>query len=138
MNACYLVKQPPHLRKQNKIKTIHSSIKIEGNKLSEAQVTAILENKRIPGSQKDIQEVINAAAVYDSLTLFTASSEKSFLKAHKLLMENLLPDAGKYRRSGVGIVKGKQVKHIAPPYMNVPGQMKDLFRYIALIKLKWL
>jgi Fic family protein len=130
VNAKYLVKQNPTLRKQNKIKTIHSSLSIEGNTLSEEQITAILENKRVVGPQKDIVEVLNALEVYKGLTLLKYSSEKDFLKAHKLLMKSLIENPGTYRKKGVGIVKGSKVEHIAPPYENVPFLMKDLFEYL--------
>ncbi|OXA71313.1 cell filamentation protein Fic [Flavobacterium aquidurense] len=130
VNAKYLVKQNPTLRKQNKIKTIHSSLSIEGNTLSEEQITAILENKRVVGPQKDIIEVLNALEVYDNLSSLKYQFEKDFLKAHKLLMKNLIEDPGTYRKKGVGIVKGGKVEHIAPPYQNVPFLMKDLFEYL--------
>lgn len=139
LNARYLDKPEPVLRKQNRIKTIHSSLQIEGNTLSEQQITAILDNKRVVGPQKDIVEVVNAIQVYSNLSLFKSTSEKSFLTAHKMLMKDLIADAGKYRNQGVGIVKGANVAHIAPPHANVPYLMKDLFKYlrgdeIALIK----
>lgn len=130
VNAKYLIKQNPTLRKQNKIKTIHSSLSIEGNTLSEEQITAILENKRVVGPQKDIIEVLNALEVYDNLNSLKYQSEKDFLKAHKLLMKNLIEDPGTYRKKGVGIVKGGKVEHIVPPYQNVPFLMKDLFEYL--------
>ena len=130
VNAKYLVKQNPTLRKQNKIKTIHSSLSIEGNTLSEEQITAILENKRVIGPEKDILEVVNALEVYNDLNSLKYKSEKDFLKAHKLLMKNLIQNQGAYRKSGVGIVKGSKVAHIAPPYENVPFLMKDLFEYL--------
>lgn len=130
VNAKYLVKQNPTLRKQNKIKTIHSSLSIEGNTLSEEQITAILENKRVVGPQKDITEVLNALEVYENLNSLKFQSEKDFLKAHKWLMKNLIENQGAYRKKGVGIVKGSKVEHISPPYENVPFLMKDLFEYL--------
>ena len=130
VNAKYLVKQNPTLRKQNKIKTIHSSLNIEGNTLSEEQITAILENKRVVGPQKDITEVLNALEIYTNLNSLKYQSEKDFLKAHKLLMKNLIENQGAYRKKGVGIVKGSKVEHIAPPYQNVPFLMKELFTYL--------
>ncbi len=130
INAKYLIKTNPKLRKQNQIKTIHSSLSIEGNNLSVEQVTAILENKRVVGSQKDITEVLNALEVYKDLKKLKYHSEKDFLKAHKILMTNLIENSGKYRKKGVGIVKGSKVEHIAPPYENVPYLMKDLFQYL--------
>ena len=83
VNAKYLVKTNPSLRKQNQIKTIHSSLSIEGNTLSEEQITAILENKRVVGPQKDIIEVLNALEVYKNINILIHHSEKDFLKAHK-------------------------------------------------------
>jgi Fic family protein len=130
INANYLNKPSPQLRKQNKIKTIHSSLKIEGNTLSEEQITALIENKRVIGPQKDVKEVLNAITIYDNLDNFNSTDEKSFLKAHKILLSNLIEKSGKYRTQSVGIVKGSKVEHLAPPAQNVPFLMKDLFDYL--------
>ena len=130
INANYLNKPSTTLRKQNRIKTIHSSLKIEGNTLTEEQITALLENKRVIGPQKDIKEVLNAIEIYENLEKFNPYNEKSFLDAHSSLMNNLVENAGKYRKQGVGIVKGSKVEHLAPPYENVPYLMKDLFQYL--------
>lgn len=130
VNAKYLVKSNPSLRKQNQIKTIYSSLSIEGNTLSEEQITAILENKRVVGPQKDIVEVLNALEVYKNISSLKHHSEKDFLKAHKMLMKDLIENSGKYRTKGVGIVKGSKVEHVAPPFENVPFLMVDLFHYL--------
>lgn len=140
VNANYLNKQSPTLRKQNKIKTIHSSLQIEGNTLSQEQITALIENKRVIGPEKDVTEVLNAIKVYENLESFKATDEKSFLNAHQIMMKGLIANPGKYRNKSVGIVKGLEVAHVAPPFENVPFLMKDLFTYlkksdeIALIK----
>ena len=130
VNANYLSKQSPQLRKQNRIKTIHSSLQIEGNTLTEEQITALIENKRVIGPEKDVLEVLNAIKVYDKLNQYKYTSDKSFLKAHYDLMNGLIDASGKYRNQGVGIVKGTIVEHIAPPHKNVPFLMKDLFEYL--------
>lgn len=130
VNANYLSKPSPQLRKQNKIRTIHSSLKIEGNTLTREQITALIENKRVIGPQKDILEVINAINVYDNLSTFDPCSSKSFLKAHGQLMKGLVEDAGKFRRQGVGIFQGPKVAHIAPPAENVPFLIRNLFDYL--------
>ena len=130
INANFLNKPSPTLRKQNKIKTIHSSLKIEGNTLSEDQITALIENRRIIGPKKDIQEVVNAINIYNNIEKFDPTNEKSFLLAHKQLMSNLIENPGKYRKQGVGIVKGLAIEHLAPPFENVPFLMKDLFYYL--------
>ncbi|RYE90129.1 MAG: Fic family protein [Cytophagaceae bacterium] len=130
INAKYLTKQSPTLRKQNQIKTIHSSLKIEGNTLTEAQITALIENKPVVGPQKDIREVINAIEVYNRLASFNFTSEKDFLTAHQTLLQGLLEKPGSYRTQGVGIVTNSQVKHVAPPFANVPYLMKEVFAYL--------
>ena len=130
INARFLSRPSPQLRKQNRIKTIHASLGIEGNTLTEDQITALLENKRVIGPEKDVLEVINAIKVYEKLSSFRPDSEKSFLQAHAGLMKGLIPDAGNYRRQGVGIVKGSEVQHLAPPAENVSFLMKDLFQYL--------
>jgi Fic family protein len=140
VNANLLDRPSPKLRKQNRIKTIHSSLKIEGNTLTEKQITTLLENKKVIGPKKDILEVLNAIKIYENLEGYNPSNKNSFLKAHKDLMKGLIKNAGKYRNQSVGIIKVSKVEHLAPPLDNVPYLMKDLFQYlqksdeIALIK----
>jgi Fic family protein len=130
INANLISKPSPHLRKQNKIKTIHSSLRIEGNTLTLEQVTALIENKRVIGPKKDVLEVLNAIKVYDNIVSYDPFSSKSFLKAHKELMDGLIENPGKYRNQGVGIFQGSRVAHIAPPAENVTYLMNDLFGYL--------
>ena len=130
VNANYLNKQSPQLRKQNRIKTIYSSLQIEGNTLTEEQITVLIANKRIIGPKKDVLEVLNAIKVYEKLNFFKFHSEVSFLKVHLELMNGLIENPGIYRKQSVGIVKGDKIEHIAPPFENVPYQMKDLFKYL--------
>jgi len=130
VNATYLSKQSPQLRKQNRIKTIQSSLQIEGNTLTTEQITALIEKKRVVGPKKDVLEVLNAIEVYDELTTYKPHSEKVFLKAHAALMKGLLDPGGKYRNQSVGIVKGDKLEHLAPPFQNVPYLMKELFDYL--------
>lgn len=130
VKANFLHKPSPQLRKYNKIKTIHSSLSIEGNTLSEEQITAILEDRRVIGPQKDINEVINANKVYDKIRDFRPYSSKSFLEAHKVLMNGLISGAGRYRSKDVGIIHGAKVAHIAPQPGNVPTLMNQLFNYL--------
>lgn len=130
INAAHLHKPSPELRKRNRVKTIKASLEIEGNTLSEEQITAIIEKKRVLGPKKDIIEVINAIEVYNIIQSLNPSSLKSFLKAHKLLMKGLLSDAGKLRTKSVGIFKGKEISHIAPPADNLTFLIKDLFNYL--------
>jgi Fic family protein len=125
-----LVKPEARLRKQNRIKTIYSSLAIEGNTLDIEHVTALIENTKVLGPKKDILEVQNAIRAYDLLPEFNPFSIDDFLKAHKVLMEGLVESSGQFRKKQVGILKGSEVQHVAPGYSMVPGLMNDLFEYI--------
>ncbi|MEM6769661.1 MAG: Fic family protein, partial [Bacteroidota bacterium] len=102
----------------------------EGNTLTEDQVTAILDGKRVLGTKQDIKEVQNAFTVYDLLENINPYSEDEMLLMHGLLMKDLITDAGRYRQSGVGVIDGTKVVHIAPPAKRVPSLMGDLFDYL--------
>ena len=130
VNSAHLSKPPTELRKKNRIKTIHSSLEIEGNTLTIEQITAIVENKRVIGSKKDILEVKNAIAVYYCLNEFSPFDFESFCDAHGLLMHGLIESAGKLRSKSVGIVRGSEVAHIAPSSEMLNPLMNDLFDYL--------
>ena len=126
----FLEKPLPDLRKQYKAKTIFSTLRIEGNTLSLQQVTQLLDKKHITGTEKEITEVLNANEIYNNLNLYSPFSIKSFRKAHKVLMKNLIEKPGIFRNSGVGIALGDDVVHIAPPAKNVTYLMNDLFDFL--------
>lgn len=130
IKANYLQAPRAELRKTNRIKTIQSTLEIEGNTLSIEQVTAVINNKKVIAPQKDILEVKNAIVVYDLLQHFKASSISSFLKAHALLMKGLVKQSGKFRSGGAGIVKGSNLTHLAPKAGLVKGLMNNLFNYL--------
>lgn len=124
----------PMLRKQNRIRTIQSSLAIENNSLTIDQVTAIMEGKRVLGPPNEILEVQGAMNAYDLLLTINPLSEKDLLKAHKFMMHDLINTNGKYRVSGVGVFGEKGCVHLAPPAERVPFLMKDLFDWIKSTK----
>lgn len=100
-----LSENPLHveLRKKNRIRTIHSSLAIENNSLSIEQITAIIDGKRVLGAPNEIQEVKNAIQAYELLLELNPYEEKDLLRAHRLMMADLVDRNGKYRKDGVGI-----------------------------------
>lgn len=125
----------PHLRKENRIKTIQSSLAIENNSLSVDQVTAILEGKRVLGPPNEIQEVKNAIDAYELLLELDPYEEKDLLKAHKLMMTDLVKENGRYRHGGVGVFDGQKCIHMAPPAQRVPLLMADLLEWVKQTKV---
>lgn len=118
------------LRKENRIKTIHSSLAIENNSLSIEQITAIVEGKHVLGNPDEIREVKNAVQAYDVIFELDPYSDRDLLKAHELMMQGLVSRCGNYRREGVGIFNGTDVVHVAPPADRVPFLMADLFEWL--------
>ena len=119
----------PHLRKKNRIRTIHSSLAIEQNSLSLEQVTAIVDGKRVLGNPNEIREVRNAYDTYNMMLSLDPYAVKDLLKAHRMMMEGLIPENGRFRSGGVGVFAGDVVVHMAPPARLVPGEIQDLFEW---------
>ena len=119
----------PHLRRENRIRTIHSSLAIEHNSLSLEQVTAILDGKRILGKPNEIKEVQNAYEAYELMLRLDPASVDDLLKAHKLMMNGLVPENGKFRSGGVGVFDGEVLIHMAPPAEFVPEHIHNLFAW---------
>lgn len=130
VNAVHLNKPTVELRKKNRIKTIQASLEIEGNSLSTAQITAILGKKIVVAPKKDILEVQNAIRVYERIEEFNPYSFSSLCKAHRILMKGLTENPGLLRKRNVGIAKGSEMAHLAPPPAFVPLLMNELFSYL--------
>jgi len=122
------------LRKANRIKTIHSSLAIEGNTLTEGEVRDIIDGKSVVAPIKQIQEVKNAIATYELYPTLNPFSVKDLLKAHGVMMQALVDDAGRFRRGGVGVFGEQGIVHLAPPADRVPMLMNDLFDWLKTSK----
>ena len=122
------------LRKVNRIKTIHSSLAIEGNTLTEGEVRDIIDGKNVVAPIKQIQEVKNAIATYELYPTLNPFSVKDLLKAHGVMMQALVDDAGRFRRGGVGVFGEQGLVHLAPPAERVPMLMNDLFDWLKTSK----
>ncbi|MEG2533581.1 MAG: Fic family protein [Gordonibacter sp.] len=118
-----------HLRRQNRIRTVHSSLAIEHNTLTLGQVTAILDGKRVLGDPREIREVKNAFNAYDLLVDADPMSVKALLDTHRATMNGLADEAGRFRTQGVGIFDGDRLVHMAPPAEFVAGQIGDLIAW---------
>ena len=119
----------PHLRRENRIRTIHSSLAIEHNSLSLEQVTAILDGKRVLGNPNEIKEVQNAYEAYELMLRLNPASMDDLLKAHKLMMNGLVSENGRFRSGGVGVFDGEVLIHMAPPAEFVPEHIQNLFAW---------
>ncbi len=127
-------KQELRLRRVNRIRTIHGSVAIEGNTLSEKQITAILEGKRVVAPPREVLEVRNALAAYSQLSNWVPENEAHLLKAHSLLMAGLLDGVGRYRSQNAGVMGPAGVIHVAPPAERVSCLMKQLLGWLESAK----
>ena len=102
----------PTLRRELRIRTIYSSLVIEGNKLDERAVSAIIDGKRVLGDRRDILEVENACAAYDLIPELDPHSLADLLRVHRVMMGGLAPDAGRFRSGNVGVFNGDTLIHV--------------------------
>lgn len=120
----------PLLGRGDRIRTIQASLEIENSTLSLAQVTAIIEGKRVLGAPREIREVRNAFAAYERLDGWDPCSLPDLLEAHRVLMDGLIDRPGAFRRGGVGVFRGRDVVHLAPPADRVTGLTAELVEWL--------
>lgn len=127
-------KTTPILRKKNRVRSITGSLQIEGNTLSEEEVTALIEGKRVLGSVREIEEVKGAIKSYESIEDYDAKKLDDLLLAHKRMMGGILENAGAFRSGNVGVYGKEGVSHVAPPPYRVPELMGELFDWLGKTK----
>lgn len=130
ITAFQSLKRMPILRRNNKIKSIHSSLGIEANSLSLEQVRDVICGKIVIGPQKEIQEVKNAYKAYEMINKFDGYEEKDLLKAHRILTDLIETESGIYRKHGEGVFDGEKLIFIAPPENMVSELMNQLFDWL--------
>ena len=118
------------LRKENRIKTIRSSLAIEGNELSEDEVCTLMDGKTVIAPKQQLQEVYNAIRTYEGSPAWDAYLVDDMLKAHGCMMQGLCPEPGRFRTGGVGVFAGEKLIHMAPPAHLVPTLMRQLFDWL--------
>ena len=120
----------PTLRRENRIHSIYSSLAIERNSLTIDQVSDVINGKRVLGPPKDIREVQNAYDAYDMLTKLNPYSIEDLLTAHKIMMLDLVKEAGIFRSRGVGVYAGEDLIHAGTPPQYVPDLISELFQWL--------
>ena len=127
------LKKNPHLRRKNRIQTIHGSLAIEQNTLTVEQVTAVINGKAVLAPPKDIEEVKNAFEIYELLDTLNPCSTDDLLKAHRVLMRGLVCGAGEFRTKPVGVVDSNsgEIVHFGALPGVVPGLTEALLSWLG-------
>lgn len=118
------------LHRELRIRTIHSSLMIEGNTLDERTVSAIVDGKLVLGDSRDILEVENAKRAYDLIPELDPYSIDDLLRAHRVMMKGLVPEAGRFRNGNVGVFDGDILIHAGTPAAHVPEVMAGIFGWL--------
>lgn len=121
---------PLRLHRINRIRSIRGTLGIEGNTLTEEQITAVLDEKYVIGPPREIKEARNAFQVYSEIEKWDPGLEKDLLTAHAVLMSGLIDTPGLYRQTGVGVLAENRLIHMAPPAKRVQRLMEDLFGWV--------
>jgi Fic family protein len=120
----------PHLRRNNRIRSIHSSLKIEANSLSLNEVRDVINGRLVLGDRKEIQEVKNAYAAYEKITEINPLSIADLKNIHGIMTQGIVEESGVFRRGDEGVFSGDKCIFIAPPPERVHGLIKDLFSWM--------
>lgn len=120
----------PVLRRENRIKSIYSSLAIEQNTLSLDQVSDVINGKRVLGPPEDIREVKNAYEAYEHVSELDPYSVKNLLYAHKLMTEGLVKEAGRFRSGNVDVYAGDRLIHAGTPARYVPELVSQLMTWL--------
>lgn len=124
----------PHLRRNNQIKSIHSSLKIEANSLTLNQVRDIINGKTIIGPENEIQEVKNAYAAYEKINEIDPYDINCLKKFHGIMTKNLIEESGEFRKGEEGVFDGDTCIFMAPPARFVPNLVNQLFEWMKKSK----
>lgn len=121
----------PILRRNNRIKSIHSSLAIEANSLSFNQVKNIIDGKVVIGPKNEIQEVQNAYNAYLKIREVNPYSIFDLKKMHGILTYLTVENSGNFRKGGEGVFDevGNCI-FICPPPEQVDGLMNQLFNWM--------
>lgn len=120
----------PHLRRNNRIKSIHSSLKIEANSLSLSEVRDVINGHLVLGDQKEIQEVKNAYEAYKKIPEINPTSISELKKIHGVMTYRTVNESGVFRQGEEGVFSGDKCIFIAPPPHMVSGLMNDLISWM--------
>lgn len=119
-----------HLRKNNRIRSIHSSLKIEANSLTLSEVRDVINGHIVLGDQKEIQEVKNAYAAYEKIKEIEPSSITELKKIHGIMTYMTVNESGVFRKGNEGVFSGDKCIFVAPPPDRVAGLMRDLMSWV--------
>lgn len=120
----------PHLRRNNRIRSIHSSLKIEANSLSLSEVRDVINGHLVLGDQKEIQEVKNAYAAYEKISEINPSSISDLKRIHGIMTNRTVHESGVFRKGEEGVFSGEKCIFVAPPANMVSELMKDLLSWV--------
>ena len=124
----------PHLRKNNKIRSIHSSLRIEANSLTLGQVRDVISGRVVIGEQKEIQEVKNAYAAYEKLSEIDPYCIDELKKMHGIMTKYLVDESGVFRKGEEGVFDGDKCIFMAPPARMVSSLINELFDWANRFK----
>ncbi len=121
----------PVLRRNNRIRSIHSSLAIEANSLSFDQVKDIIDGKKVIGPQDEIQEVKNAYEAYKLIKMVNQYSIKDLKKVHGVMTYLTVDESGEFRKGNEGVFdENGNCIHVCPPPEQVDELMKQLFKWM--------
>ena len=120
----------PNLRRSNRIRSIHSSLAIEANSLSLADVRDVIDGRTVIGNRDEITEAQNAYRAYEAIQEINPFNMEDLKRMHGVMTDGIVPECDKFRSGEEGVFDGYGCIFMAPPAKLVTGQMNDLFEWM--------
>lgn len=134
MSALKNLEAKPHLRKNNRIRSIYSSLRIEANSLSIGQVRDVISGQLVLGEQKEIQEVKNAYGAYAQISVINPYDIEELKRIHAIMTKYLVDESGCFRHGEEGVFNGEQCIFMALPARLVPQLIDELFAWMNRVQ----
>ena len=131
LNTINDLEKLPRLRKVSRIKSIHSSLAIENNSLTLGEVTDVINGKVVLGKEDEIKAVKTAFEVYKLIPKLNPYDLTDLIKAHGIMMKDLVIEAGSLHSKNVGVFDSNgNIIHMAPPSSMVYDNLVKLFEWL--------
>ena len=123
------------LQQENRIYSIYASLAIHTDSLTLEQVRDAVKGNQVPGRPRELREIENACEAYTQLQKLNPYSSSDLLKEHYLLLSDLTPDAGQFRKKWIGLYAGDKIIYEGTHVEDVPKAVEQLLHWTNESKL---
>lgn len=115
--------------RQNLVRAIYASISEEGSVISEGEAADMLKGKLIANNLTELVKITNVHKAYEEIPSYDPYKIEDFLRAHKIITDGLIKEAGMFRMLNVNIIYDDEILHSGVKPETIPDQINELFSW---------